>query len=234
MNPSIKEKLESKGYRVSIFENREDAVGYLKDSIKNTTVGIGGSQTANALDLRHELSDGNTIYTRDFPNPGDTKLSNTNKAATTDIYILSANAISDNGEIINIDGTGNRLASSLYGHSKVYYIVGENKIGGTLEEAIARARNTAGPKNALRLHRETPCAIKVRDELEKRFRDLYKTEEIDQQLWARFIADTDISELTRCYDCKVPDRVCRSILVHMTKPGSMEEEVVIVKEKLGY
>ena len=62
-------------------------------------------------------------------------------------------------ELINIDGNGNRVASSLYGHKKVWFIVGRNKLAPTYEEALWRARNIAAPKNAQRLGRKTPCAV---------------------------------------------------------------------------
>jgi hypothetical protein len=81
-------------------------------------------------------------------------------ANSTRVYITSANALSETGEIVNIDGTGNRVAMTVYGPDVCYYIVGKNKILPTLEEAIHRARNVSAPKNAVRLKRKTPCAIK--------------------------------------------------------------------------
>ena len=66
----------------------------------------------------------------------------------------------ETGEIINIDGTGNRVASGLYGHEKVYFIVGRNKLAPDYDAALWRARNIAGPKNAQRLQKKTPCAVK--------------------------------------------------------------------------
>ena len=81
-------------------------------------------------------------------------------AARAPVYITSANALAETGEIINIDGVGNRAASTLYGHQKLYFVVGRNKLAPTYEEALWRARNIAAPKNAQRLGRKTPCAIK--------------------------------------------------------------------------
>ena len=68
--------------------------------------------------------------------------------------------MAETGEILNIDGTGNRVASTLYGHNKVYFIIGINKIAPDFESALWRARNIAAPKNAQRLNRNTPCAVK--------------------------------------------------------------------------
>jgi hypothetical protein len=67
----------------------------------------------------------------------------------------------ETGEILNIDGTGNRVSATLYGHKKVYFIIGVNKIAPDFESALWRARNIASPKNAPRLNRNTPCALKA-------------------------------------------------------------------------
>ena len=75
------------------------------------------------------------------------------------MYISSANGVAETGELVNIDGTGNRVAATLYGPEKVYFIVGINKLTPTLEAAIWRARNIASPLNAKRLGRKTPCAL---------------------------------------------------------------------------
>jgi len=69
--------------------------------------------------------------------------------------------LAETGEIINIDGTGNRISAALYGHKKVYFVVGKNKIAPTYEEALHRARNIAAPKNCVRLGLKTPCAAKA-------------------------------------------------------------------------
>ncbi len=69
------------------------------------------------------------------------------------------NGIAETGEMVNIDGTGNRVAGSLYGHRKVYFVAGRNKIAPTLQEAAHRARNVAAPMNAARHNYKTPCAV---------------------------------------------------------------------------
>ena len=63
--------------------------------------------------------------------------------------------------MVNIDGKGNRISESLYGHEKVYFIIGANKVMPDLQQAIDRARNIAAPKNAQRLSCKTPCAVKA-------------------------------------------------------------------------
>ena len=82
-------------------------------------------------------------------------------ATRSEIYISSVNAISESGEIVNIDRVGNRVAGISFGPEKVYFLVGINKITPDLDSAIYRARNVAAPLNAKRLKLKTPCAKKA-------------------------------------------------------------------------
>ncbi len=152
----IKENLLKKDFKVSIFETKEQASEYINKEVDSVTVGFGGSMTLNEMNLIDTLSTHNTIYSHwKTPGPETTK-----NAMSTDVYFTSANAISENGEIVNIDGSGNRVSSTLFGHKKVYIVIGKNKIEENLEKAIYRARNIAAPKNAQRLKMNTPCAVK--------------------------------------------------------------------------
>ena len=233
----IKSNLEKKGYKVSLLENDEETIEYLETTIHDTSVGFGGSQTLTSLDLHHRLAKNNRVFVPDFPPEGETFDSMAAKAMDTDVYLLSANAISENGEIVNIDMVGNRLAGSLFGHKKVFYIVGENKIGGTLEQAVYRARNVAAPKNAIGMYRRTPCAMAVMQRLAQKYREQYpeQSPEDDQLQWQSFLEGLTDEELgTHCYDCKSPDRICGSLLIHLKKPDSAEAEVVIIKNNRGF
>ena len=156
----LKENLEKKGYRVNLFDKKEMAADYIDSQINNKTVGLGGSVTISEMNLFKMLSKHNQVYWHD-EKPTDMSVMETRTAATrSEIYISSVNGISEAGDIVNIDNTGNRVAAISYGPQKVYLLVGENKVTTTLDEAIYRARNIAGPRNAQRLQRRTPCAIK--------------------------------------------------------------------------
>ena len=76
-----------------------------------------------------------------------------------DIYLSSANALSENGEIVNIDGTGNRVSATLFGPKRCIFVCGINKLCPDLESAVERARHVAAPLNAKRLGVQTPCAV---------------------------------------------------------------------------
>lgn len=80
------------------------------------------------------------------------------KAFSADTFIMSANAITLDGELLNIDGTGNRVAALIYGPKQVLVIAGMNKVCKDLDEAMTRVRNIASPPNCIRLDKKTPCA----------------------------------------------------------------------------
>lgn len=154
----LTENLNSLGYKTHTFQTKEEAKDFLLAQIKGKTIGIGGSITVKELDVYKELSENNTVFWHwEVPN----EMSNqTLKAArNAEVYISSVNAIAESGEIVNIDGTCNRVASISYGHDKVYLIIGKNKITDDLDSAIYRARNVAAPLNARRLGKNTPCAF---------------------------------------------------------------------------
>lgn len=152
----LKKNLEDKEYKVSIFKNREDAVKYLDSQIDGKTIGFGGSQTVSEIGLGDKLESHNTLYWH-WKYPAEMRKEIMQKAQSADIYISSVNGISEKGEIVNIDGTCNRVSGTLYGHEKVYFMLGTNKIEDTLENAIARSKNVAAVLNCKRFGLDTPC-----------------------------------------------------------------------------
>ena len=152
--------LKRNGYQVSLFENKEEAAAWLNQQIDQTSVGIGGSVTLRQLGIYESLSAHNRVFWHWYPEESQTPDQARAAAAQAKVYLTSVNAISESGEMINIDGHGNRLASTLYGHEKVYFVAGVNKIAPDLASAVARARNTAAPRNAQRLDCKTPCAVR--------------------------------------------------------------------------
>ena len=194
----LKQHLEENGFTVSVFETGAEAAAYLNREIDGTTVGCGGSMTLKALDLYSSLGRHNTLY---YHGLSDDPAQAMKDAMTADVYLLSANAIAeDTGEILSIDGTGNRVSSTLFGHRKVYFVAGKNKVSSDFGAALWRLRNVVAPKNAQRLGKKTPCAAKA----------------------------------DRCYNCNSPERICRGLVVHYKKMGSMDMEVVLINQELGY
>ena len=156
----VKKSLEDKGYTVSCFENVSEACDYLNKEIDGVTVGHGGSMTISEMGICDLLTSHNTLYSHQTMKPGDDRAKIIFNANNADVYLSSVNGLSEDGQIINIDGHCNRVASILYGHKKVYFIVGRNKLAPDYESALYRARNIAAPLNAKRLNRKTPCAMK--------------------------------------------------------------------------
>ena len=151
---SVKKNLESRGFSVKTFATAGEAAAYLDSAIDGASVGFGGSMTLKDMGLYERLESHNEVCWHWVNGPEDRM-----KAMNTQVYVTSANGLAETGEIINIDGSGNRVASTLYGHKKVYFVIGRNKLAPTYEEALWRARNIASPKNAPRLGVKTPCAI---------------------------------------------------------------------------
>ena len=151
----VKENLEQRGFRVSTFATAAEAAAYLDGAIDGATVGFGGSITVQEMGLYEKLGTHNQVI---WHWKGDPDAHT--RAAQAQVYIASANGLAETGEITNIDGAGNRVASTLFGHQRVYFVIGRNKLAPTFEEALWRARNIAAPKNAQRLNKKTPCAVK--------------------------------------------------------------------------
>ena len=103
--------LEGRGFKVSHFASGAEAAEHIAAQVCGKTVGIGGSKTVEALGLYEKLAENNTVYWH-WKTPGRDTLK---AAALADVYLSSANALSEDGEILNIDGTGNRVAGMLFG-----------------------------------------------------------------------------------------------------------------------
>ena len=154
----IQNNLEEKGYSVSCFATSKEAAEYLNREVDEKTVGFGGSMTLKEMELYDSLSSHNEVYWHWNLREGESGGEVLAAASRAQIYISSVNGIAETGEIVNIDGTCNRVSAIVYGHEKVYLVVGKNKIAKDYDEALYRARNTAAPLNAKRLGRKTPCA----------------------------------------------------------------------------
>ena len=150
---TVKANLEARGFAVSCFASAEEAMDYLDSKLDGRTIGIGGSVTIRDMGLDQRLEQHNQVIWH-------WKDGALRDAAGTQVYLTSVNGLAETGEIINIDGTGNRVASTIFGHEEVYFIVGRNKLAPDYDKALWRARNIASPKNAQRLGRKTPCAVK--------------------------------------------------------------------------
>ena len=124
------------------------------------TVSVGGSMTLFETGLIEFLRNGNYNFLdryKDGLTPSGIK-NIYRESFSADAYLASCNAITEKGEIYNVDGNGNRVAAMIYGPDSVLLVVGVNKIVKGIDEAVERNRRYAAPANAKRLNRDTPCA----------------------------------------------------------------------------
>ena len=124
------------------------------------SISFGGSETLKEIGLLDDLKEAEgeyEIYDRKQPHPDMTDKEFYGKIVTSDFYFMSSNAVTLDGELINIDGNGNRVACLCNGPEHVIVIVGMNKIVTDVKAGIDRVRNMAAPPNAVRLHTNTPC-----------------------------------------------------------------------------
>ena len=127
---------------------------------KGATVGWGGALSAQQIGLMDALNAGdyNTID-RDKCKTPEEKTEAARKALLADVFLTGANGMSLDGQMVNIDGTGNRVAAIVYGPESVIVVAGMNKVEDTLEAAITRARTIAAPMNKQRFASQTPCEV---------------------------------------------------------------------------
>ena len=152
----LRENLEKRGFAAVYFPTAREAADYLDGRLDGRTIAFGGSMTVREMGLYERLAAHNqTFWHWDPERPAPLA-----EGMGTEVYITSVNGAAETGELVNIDGTGNRVASTCFGHQELYLILGVNKVAPDYEGALWRARNIAAPKNAQRLGRKTPCAVK--------------------------------------------------------------------------
>lgn len=153
--------LERNKFVVHYFETSAEAVTYLKNRIQNKCVAIGDSHTLLEIGVHDALSEVNEDITDiQRPLPGESFRDTALRTMGRDVFLTSVNALSQTGEMVNIDGTGNRVAASLFGSQEVFFVLGVNKITPDLASAIYRARNVAAPLNSKKNKKSSlnPCA----------------------------------------------------------------------------
>lgn len=138
----------------------QEAVKKVSELIEDgSSVTWGGTMTVRDLGIPDYLRNRGTLQVldRDLVKTPDEKRNMYLRAFSADVYLSSANAISEDGVIVNIDGNGNRVAAITWGPKKVIFVIGLNKVAQNVEAALARARSTASPTNAARFDIKTPC-----------------------------------------------------------------------------
>lgn len=127
---------------------------------EGATVGWGGALSAQQIGLIDAINNGNYYaIDRDKAANPEERTQLMKKCLMADVFVSGANALSIDGQIVNIDGNGNRVAALVYGPDSVVIIVGMNKVVDTLDDAVTRARTVAAPMNKQRFALDTPCEV---------------------------------------------------------------------------
>ncbi len=155
---NLKNNFSKRGFSFDYFETVEDALDFIKELIPmGASIGFGGSMTVKEIGLLNAL-EGRKLLHRDLVTdvPPETLML---QMHTADWYVSSANALAETGDVINIDGRGNRVGEIVNGPKNILIIAGVNKVVADISEGIDRTRNVASPPNCVRLNKKTPCAV---------------------------------------------------------------------------
>lgn len=161
LGESVAKALISRHFEACYCPDAESAKAKLLEWIpQGDTVAWGGSQTLDELGAQAMLrARGQTLIDRDTAKTPEERNALMRAALTADTFLMSSNAITEDGQLVNMDGNGNRVAALIYGPRSVIVVAGLNKVAKDLDAAIARVRGTAAPTNAQRFHVKTPCKI---------------------------------------------------------------------------
>ena len=151
----LKKNVTARGMEFFYARTAEEAKQHVLEQVRNTTVGIGGSKTVDALGLYDELCKTNEVHWH----WKDVALPEVYRAAEqAEVYLSSVNGISETGELVNIDGRGNRVAALTYVVGKrVFLLASSKKVCPDLNSAMDRARKVAAPANVPKLPGNCPC-----------------------------------------------------------------------------
>ena len=152
--------LKKNGFNVLFYETKEQAADFILNEISvNTKVGFGGSMSIKTLKISDRVKEkGGIILDHGVNNlTNEEKVEIMRKQQICDIFLCSTNAVTQSGELINVDGNGNRISAMIFGPKKVIVVVGVNKICKDEEEAYKRLEEKSSPMNNKRLNTLNPC-----------------------------------------------------------------------------
>lgn len=197
---------------VFYVETVEEAVNTVKTILqKGKSVAVGGSVTLDEIGMLDILRNGDyNFIDRYKATTAEERTEAFRKAFYADYFMCSSNAITENGELYNVDGTANRISALLYGPETVIIVAGVNKIVPNLKSAELRVKTIAAPKNTIRLGIETYCNKKGH------------------------CAALDTGNEEMCSGCKAANRICRNYLVSGPQAQKGRIKVVLVNKNLGY
>ncbi|MFZ5943147.1 MAG: lactate utilization protein [Bacillota bacterium] len=162
LGAKVVESLKKNNFDAVYFSDKDTAAQYVLNSIlPGMEVGIGGSVTLNQLGLPDKAQEkGAIVLNHNLPHlTPEEKFDLRRKQLLCDVFLCSANGITLDGYLVNIDATGNRTGAMTFGPKKVFVIAGVNKISSNVHAAFQRIQTHAGPKNNKRLNIPNPCTV---------------------------------------------------------------------------
>ena len=159
--PKVAEALNKRYFEAYYCSGRAEALEKILELIpQGHVVSWGGATTVDELGVKDALRQrGQAVIDRDTAKDAQERQEMLKKALTCDTFLMGSNAVSADGQLVNIDGTGNRVAALCFGPSQVIVVAGINKVAGDLDGAMRRAREVAAPINAQRFQLKTPCSV---------------------------------------------------------------------------
>ena len=159
--PTLVKAMKKRQFDAYYCSTAEEAVEKVLELIPaGDVVSWGGVATVDQLGIKDRLRQrGQSLIDRDTARTPDERMDMLRQALTCDTFLMSSNAISEDGQLVNIDGMGNRVAALCFGPKQVIVVAGMNKVAGDLDSAMSRARHIAAPANVQRFDVKTPCAV---------------------------------------------------------------------------
>ncbi len=202
------DNLKKNNFTVYVAETKEEGAQIVCSLIeKDATIGVGGSATIDQLNILDDLdAKGHLIFNHNKPGISLQQLLDfRRRQLLCDVFLTSTNALTETGELVNIDGFGNRVAALSFGPKRVVVAAGINKIVPDVESGIKRVKNIAAPMNAKRLFevgrlKKAPPCVKT----------------------------------GHCVDCRGPERICTITTVTNRRPFLTDIHIVLIKEELGF
>lgn len=153
--------LQSRHFDAYYCQTKEDALKMALELIpEGSSVGWGGAMSCEEIGLMKALHAGNyRPMDRSLAKSPEEREQMMHAMLAADVFLTGANGLSLDGQMVNIDGTGNRVAAIVYGPGSVIVVAGMNKVEDTLEDAIRRARTVAAPMNNQRFDNDNPCSV---------------------------------------------------------------------------
>lgn len=152
-------KLQARHHEAYYAPNKESALQIALSLIaEGSTISWGGGRSLQEIGLTDAVRDGNyQVIDRDRAATAEERRIAEHQALSADVFLMGTNAVTEDGQLVNLDGIGNRVAALCYGPESVIVIAGMNKLAPDLETAVSRVRHTAAPINAQRFPGNTPC-----------------------------------------------------------------------------